>query len=349
MKIYFREFFILIISFFTFQLFSANAAQPGVWNAGGTVFTMLYPEDSATFKKVQMQEEKIYIQLYKGYTIVKGWYKMKNITSEYLNFKMGYPVNGIYYGGDSFLNEVKLDSLNRFQIKTDGQFLPVLKQKISDNTTEVMRGLGGNWLSWNIDFKPHQTRLVEVYFIVKTNDAKLTKGYNKNNYNAFIYLLESGNVWKNPINNGLFYIELKDDLTENDIKGLSKGFNFKWNSTKNILYGFKNNFIPTPKDNLVITYFKNQENFNYPEILKKENLLFQNIEQFSKVVEYQKFNEKAKEKNPYEISESILSSIISIIFVGILLSPYFIIGIIFIVTIIWLFKYLKKKKSRNNN
>jgi hypothetical protein len=33
----------------------ANAAQPGIWSAGGTVFTMLYPEDSLTFKKVKMQ------------------------------------------------------------------------------------------------------------------------------------------------------------------------------------------------------------------------------------------------------------------------------------------------------
>lgn len=104
--------FLIVIA--TSQKLFANAAQPGIWNAGGTVFTMLYPEDSLTFKKVQMVEEKIYIQLYKGYAVVKGNYLFKNTTNEKLNFKMGYPVNGIYYGGEIDLNEVTLEQLEQF-------------------------------------------------------------------------------------------------------------------------------------------------------------------------------------------------------------------------------------------
>lgn len=346
MKIYIKQIAILLISIFSFQNLLANAAQPGIWNAGGTVFTMLYPEDSATFKKVQMEEEHIFIQLYKGFAVVKGWYKMTNTTAENLNFKMGYPVNGIYSGGGPYLNEVKLDALNRFKIKTDGQYLPILKQNLGEDKTEIMRGFGGNWISWEINFKPNQTRLVEVYFIVNTNDAKLTRGYSKEKYNAFIYLLESGNVWKNPINSGSFYIQLKDDLSEKDIEGLSNGFNFKWNSSKNILFGFKNNFTPTPKDNLVITYFENQENFNYPKILNDEDQLFQEIEQFSKVVEFQKFSEKATEKDPYEVSTSFSSWLVSTAIIGIFVLPYLIVGIILLVIFWWIFKYLKRRNNK---
>ncbi|PHK03737.1 hypothetical protein VF10_38295, partial [Nostoc linckia z13] len=87
----------------------ANAAQPGIWNAGGKVFTMLYPEDSLSFKKVQMQQERIYIQLYKGFAVVKGTYIFKNTSNENLQFKMGYPVNGIYSGGETDLNQITLD------------------------------------------------------------------------------------------------------------------------------------------------------------------------------------------------------------------------------------------------
>lgn len=124
---------VLVVAFFLITIASsqkvfANAAQPGVWNAGGTVFTMLYPQDSLTFKKVQMQEERIYIQLYKGYAVVKGEYIFKNTTSEKLNFKMGYPVNGIYYGGEVDLNEVTLDSLSRFKIRAKNHWLPLLKE-----------------------------------------------------------------------------------------------------------------------------------------------------------------------------------------------------------------------------
>src|SRR5690606_30316289 len=95
---------IFIITLVLPQNLFANASQPGIWNAGGTVFTMLYPEDSLTFKKIQMQEERIYIQLYRGYAVVKGIYLFRNTTQEALNFKMGYPVNCIYYGGHMELN-----------------------------------------------------------------------------------------------------------------------------------------------------------------------------------------------------------------------------------------------------
>ena len=93
------------------NILHANATQPGIWSAGGTTFTMLYPEDSATFKKVQMQSEQIFIQLYKGFAVVKGVYFFKNHSNEKLNFKMGYPVNGIYSGGAQSLNQINIDSL----------------------------------------------------------------------------------------------------------------------------------------------------------------------------------------------------------------------------------------------
>lgn len=69
-KILFTAF--LLITITLAQKTFANAAQPGIWNAGGTVYTMLYPEDAITFKKVQMQQERIFIQLYKGFAVVKG-------------------------------------------------------------------------------------------------------------------------------------------------------------------------------------------------------------------------------------------------------------------------------------
>lgn len=46
------------------MLLCSNVSQPGVYNSGGMAFTMLFPEDSLAYKKVQMQEEKIYMQLY---------------------------------------------------------------------------------------------------------------------------------------------------------------------------------------------------------------------------------------------------------------------------------------------
>lgn len=92
-------------------LFCSNVSQPGIYNAGGTSFSMLFPEDSLSYKKVQMQNETIFIQLYKGFAVVKGTYEMVNTSVDSLKFTMGYPVNGIYQGGEVHLNQVRLDSM----------------------------------------------------------------------------------------------------------------------------------------------------------------------------------------------------------------------------------------------
>src|SRR5690606_17251296 len=134
--------FLLMAVVFSQKAF-ANAAQPGIWNAGGTVFTMLYPEDSLTFKKVQMQQELIYIQLYKGYAVVKGTYLFRNTTDEKLNFKMGYPVNGIYSGGDADLNQVKLDSLSRFKIRGKSEWLSLQEKPNAEYGS--IRNFSENW------------------------------------------------------------------------------------------------------------------------------------------------------------------------------------------------------------
>src|SRR5690606_7174654 len=184
---------IFLIALTSSQKVFANASQPGVWNAGGTVYTMLYPEDSLTFKKVQMQQERIYIQLYKGYAVVKGEYIFKNTTSEKLNFKMGYPVNGIYSGGSVDLNQVQIDKLNQFKIKANESWLPLVEQQ--NGEYGKIYSFGDNWKVWQMEFLPDETKTVQVYFIVNTNNGTVSKGYNRERKNAFIYLLESGSVW----------------------------------------------------------------------------------------------------------------------------------------------------------
>ena len=209
----------------------ANAAQPGIWNAGGKVFTMLYPEDSLSFKKVQMQQERIYIQLYKGFAVVKGTYIFKNTSNQNLQFKMGYPVNGIYSGGANDLNQITIDSLSQFKIKANERWLNLIKEnhpELNNNEGNV-NPFSDNWIVWQMAFAPNETQTVEVYFIVNTNDAQVRKGYNLENRNAFIYLLESGSVWHQPIEKGNFYVQLKDGLTPENLQGLSEGFSFKFN------------------------------------------------------------------------------------------------------------------------
>lgn len=320
-------------------LFCSNVSQPGIYNAGGTSFSMLFPEDSLSYKKVQMQNETIFIQLYKGFAVVKGTYEMVNTSVDSLKFTMGYPVNGIYQGGEVHLNQVRLDSLYKFKIKTNGKEQSINQQKIGDsNQTQTFQN--ENWLTWEITFHPKENKQVEVYFLVNTNEAGITKGYTNERKNAFIYLLESGSVWKQPIEQGNFIVELKDNLKLEDISGISSHLNFQTTTSETILVGTKSNFSPTPKDNLIITYFKHQPDFQWESKLLQSEKLFDEIDAFSKENVSQKLK-PYEAKNPYEVQPDFWSFLPGLLIFAAIAIP-FVLGIALVV---FLYKIIKKKNT----
>lgn len=337
--------FLLMAVVFSKKAF-ANAAQPGIWNAGGTVFTMLYPEDSLTFKKVQMQQERIYIQLYKGYAVVKGTYLFRNTTGEKLNFKMGYPVNGIYSGGDVDLNEVKLDSLSQFKIRAKDEWLS-LQEKPNREYDNII-AFSDNWKVWDMAFAPNESQKVEVYFIVNTNEAGVRSGYNNERKNAFIYLLESGSVWHQPIEKGNFYVQLMDGLTPKDVQGLSSGFGFQYNETQQLYSGTKNNFSPTHKDNLIATYYERNEHFVFDKALVQTENLFAKIDELSNLPLETLTYTETEIGDPYEVETTFWGSFPALLTLFVIFAP-FIIGFIVVVIIIWAIvkwnKIRRKKKG----
>lgn len=335
---------IFLIAVTSSQKALANVAQPGIWNAGGTVYTMLYPEDSLTFKKVQMQEERIYIQLYKGYAVVKGTYLFHNTTKETLNFKMGYPVNGIYSGGSVDLNQITLDSLSQFKIKAKNEWLPLVKQQNGDYGK--INSFGDNWKAWKMVFAPKETQTVEVYFIVNTNNAGVRKGYNNERKNAFIYLLESGNVWHQPIEQGNFYVQLMDGLTPEDINGISQGFGFRYNKMHQLFAGTKTNFSPTPKNNLVVTYYEHNETFAFEKIVTQADELFAKIDEMSQSALETLTYTDVQTSNPYEV-ESTFSGYLPMLLTLFVIYAPFIIGFTMVVIIIWAAVKWRKIKRKN--
>lgn len=343
LKRYLSTIIFILLLLITTEKVSANAAQPGIWSAGGTVFTMLYPQDSLTFKKVQMVGEKIYIQLYKGYAVVKGTYVFKNTTPEKLSFKMGYPVNGIYSGGEVDLNQVILDSLSKFKIKSNGLWLPLVKQ--ANYEYGNIQNFSENWMVWQMAFAPNETRTVEVYFMVNTNDGQITKGYNSNNYNAFIYLLESGSVWKNPIEKGNFYIQLKDGLNQKDVKGLSAGFEFKYNENYQLYAGLKTNFSPTPKDNLVVTYNERNETFDFAKIIGAAEVHFDRIDSLSNVTLTNLVYQPVTVESPYHVGSTIWGYFPMFLMLFVIYAP-FIIGAIVIFIAVWTFVKWRKRRNK---
>lgn len=323
------------------QVFS-NAAQPGVWNAGGTVFTMLYPEDSVVFRKVQMQYEKIYIQLYKGFAVVKGVYTFRNTGNDTLRFKMGYPVNGIYYGGNTDLNNIHIDSLSKFKVKVNGVWATLFSEPNNNGYIHSGKNIinSNNWMVWEMVFQPKEVQTTEVLFIVNTNNATIRKGYSTDKKNAFIYLLESGSVWFPPIERGDFYIQLMQGLQQKDVSGISDGFNMKYNEAHRLYAGEKNNFLPTNRDNLVVSYSKRIPDFDFNAVSEQSEVYFSAIERMTDLASESLLYHSVQTGDPYAVKSST-GLFVSAIFILITI----VLPLTGILIIVWIVRSIIKKKK----
>lgn len=329
-----RAAYLLIILIATSFLIS-NSAQPGVWNAGGSgSFTLLYPEDTIAYKKIQMKSENIFMQLYKGFATVKGNYYFRNTSSDTLKIKVGYPVNNVFENVNfhDYVNEVRVDGLYKIKGLVNGNEAPLYEKPNSEND---------NWYVWEVVFPPNKITEFTVYFLVNTNNAKIIEGYDSDKKNAFIYLIETGSLWKSPIENGNFYAQLMNDISIDNIK----------TSSPNTLFFDKENFIlkfslsdygKKPDPNFVITYGETLKKFDFKQITNNSSNYFKKIDHFSK-----------KELNTLHFEEIILPDAFKVggvsnkamgllFFLSIYGIPVFI-GIIVIALFIILYKKLKKK------
>ena len=276
-------FFLLLLTF----SFS-NTAQPGIWGAGGGGFTLLFPEDSIGYKKIQMQRERVSIQLYKGFAVVKGEYWMRNTTDDSIIIRAGYPLNATWdsYKNASDLTEIYFDQLYQLRVKIDGQNAEIIQSPMEaeqPNVSSFNDPGENNWYVWSMEFKPADITKIEVYFLVNTNDAKVSLGYSKESYNGFVYILESGATWKPPIGEGTIMIQLKDGLGKNDVHGISPDSAFHYDENSQILLYQFQNLEPTNEDNIALTYSERIADFPFEQIVNKADDYFAEIEQLSQI------------------------------------------------------------------
>src|SRR5690606_15584305 len=177
-----------------------------------------------------------------------------------------------------------------------------------------------------------------------TNEASVREGYNSERRNAFIYLLESGSVWHQPIERGNFYIQLMDGLSPKDVQGLSSGFGFGYNEAYQLYAGAKTHFSPTRKDNLVATYYAHNENFSFETIVTQFESLFTEIDELSHLpLEILSYTE-VKIGDPYEVKSTFLGYLPILLSLFVISAP-FIIGFIVVAIITWaIVKWTKIRK-----
>lgn len=341
--------FVIILQFYSADSYS-NVAQPGLWNAGGMGnFSLLFPEDSLSYKKIQMIDEKISIQLYKGYAVVKGVYKMFNDTKNTVKIKTGYPLNG-FFDGETDNNkkaEITFDSLYGLDVKINN-----LPAEIISEPDDGNQGYSGNdnWYVWQNIFSPEDTTIITVYFIVNTNNTIIRQGYSKDRYNGFIYILETGSTWKQPILNGEIRIQIMDGITSEEIQGIKPDSVFKINNAENgniLQYKFKD-LSPEKADNIIITYSENLEDFNFEKLLSEKNKLYAKIDEFSETEINSSGLVNKKFEDPFEIKSVDWGNKLMILgIIGVPLLIMIVLIILLVIFLIWLIRRIKNKDQNS--
>jgi len=253
-----------------------NAAQPGLWQAGGTgTFSLLFPDDSASYKKIQMVKERVFAQLYDGYAVVMGKYWMYNDTEDTVKIRTGYPINSLIdkdYG--RFNADLSFDELYKLKVLSNGE-----EQKILENpiVNPYATWSEENWYVWWNDFPPKDTTELTVYFIVNTSEAKLNRGYAKDHVNGFVYLLESGSTWKQPIKSGEIILQIMPEVSMKSIRGIYPDSIFLFDSAEQMFWMSFEDLSPGPDDNIILTYEKEKDSFNFASAVAKADELFAKV------------------------------------------------------------------------
>lgn len=338
--------FLSFLMLFSSQKGHANAAAPGFWGAGGTAaFSLLYEEDSSVFREIQMASELVSIDLYPGFAVVKGEYRMFNHSDTTVSIHVGYPVNTIYETESLHRQDIqgiRFDSLYALRAFTNG--LPVeLTARPGDSGNEYQES--ANWFVWEVSFTPGDTTFIEVYFIINTNEARITRGYTRKKYNAFVYLLESGAVWKQPIGEGEIRLRLNDGIKFKDIHGIAPGDFFKADRKAGLLQGTFAGLTPTPDNNIIISYAEALENFNFGQIISRNGELYASLDEFSDADLAGAAMEDHQFKDPSEVSSNgIFTWLLAFIVLFLRYLPW-IAGVVVMIVLAYLF--FRKRVTRH--
>lgn len=324
----------------------ANIAQPGIYQAGGTQgFTLLHAGDSVAFKQISMAREEISILLYPGFAVVKGSYWMENPTDSILTSHIGYPVNHIIRnrGRGSSTAEVWFPEFYGVKALLNGQQEPVLLDS-SLQYGEYSTYDRMDWYVWEASFEPQSQTLIEVYFIVNTNEAQILQGYDNNYDQVFIYLLESGAVWDGPIGKGMVKMKGMDgiELTQDQRGSTRQGMQFI--EGENLLYTYFTNLIPEPEDNIILRLDEKIEGFDFETILADSISYYETVDHFANLETNYALAVPARLTDPLEVTGFSGGAVISFLMMAVIYAPIWggVLLILFVGMWFW-----RRKKNRN--
>lgn len=325
----------------------ANIAQPGIFGAGGTqAFTLLYPEDSSTYKQISMAREEISVLIFPGFAVVKGSYWMANKTDQMISTHVGYPVNHIIQSdGAQSVAEVWFGEFYGLKVLVNGQ-----QQGVALDTSLRNRQAGGyrpvDWFVWENSFEPNSQTLIEVYFIVNTNEAHILQGYDSSYDQVFMYLLESGAVWQGPIGEGIVKMKGTDGVVlTQDQRGFTRQA-MQFIEKDNVLFTQFANLIPAPEDNIILRIGEKIEEFDFETILADSIGYYEAVDRFANLETNYALAVPAKLSDPFEVTGFSGGAVIGFLMMAVIYAPIWGGALLILLVGMWLWR--RKKKARSS-
>lgn len=326
----------------------ANIAQPGIYQAGGSQgFTLLHAGDSAAFKQISMAREEISILLYPGFAVVKGSYWMANNTDSLLTSHIGYPVNRIVQNNadHAYRAEVWFPEFYGLKALSNGQQQSVL----IDSSLRYGESSGYDrvdWYVWKASFAPQSQTLIEVYFIVNTNEAQILEGYDRNSDQVFMYLLESGAVWQGPIGEGIVKIKGMDGVVlTQDQRGFTRqGMQFV--EKDNVLFTKFDNLVPVPEDNIILRLGEKIEGFDFETILADSISYYETADRFANLETNYSLAVPANLSDPFEVTGFSGGAVIGFLMMAVIYAPIW--GGALLILLVGMWFWRRKKKARTS-
>jgi hypothetical protein len=285
-----RKIIFFIIIFFSIAEISFAVPESGIWHSGGIGNYSLLSIDSISASRIQLQKEKVLIQLYPGFAVVKATYWINNTTNDTITIKSGFPVNSEYDGNYQYkisdkhsyyngqmayqLCKVFFEDSYSLKIIADGDSAKLSRDTI---TTEPNASTIQEWYIWKNTFLPHRVSKIEIYSIVETNNSEMTDSWSKSSSNVFVYILQSGLFRKAPIESGDIAIQFMEE-TNNNIHGIAPDNLFQIDETNTICYYHFSNFIPADNPNIVLSYGKSIDYFDFSGICNSSSAYFSEID-----------------------------------------------------------------------
>jgi hypothetical protein len=229
------------------DLYAQETTSSDLWNTGTSAQIIPMDELPVTPQEISLIREKVWVDLFPGFAVVKSVFTFSNQTDQPLSIKIGYPVRGQFPTAIPAL--AHFDDARGLKIYVNGQTVSTRTEQARSNGNDPSPF---TCLVWNQTFPPDSQTTITVVSILPTQFSRLVEGERFSTGNAFGISLTGAEAWDGPIEQLQVFIRLNGGLMLADIRGLIPDSSFIGNLGH--LQFDKTNLEPDSSHNMVIWY-----------------------------------------------------------------------------------------------